>query len=132
MRVPSIPAKADRRSGSDERVPAPSAVGSQPSTNAVVAYFQRLWWAEVPLVTVFWRDMAVIGTIVNVAAIGVAVLVAALGSATAVGLVIFMAPTPYNIFLVAAVWRRADREQGDWAWPARVGAVVWLLLAFMV
>jgi uncharacterized membrane protein len=128
MKVPSIPAKVDRPS--EVRPSAGSA--RQFSTNPVIGYFQRLWWAELPLATVFWRDMAVVGTIVNVVTIGLAVLAAAVGAATGVGLIIFMAPTPYNILLVASVWRRADREYSDWALPARIGALAWLLLAFLI
>ena len=132
MRVPSVPARTDRPSRPDERPDAGVAGDREPSTNPVIGYFQRLWWAEVPLARVFWRDMAVVGTIVNVLAIALAALVAALGAATGLGLALFMAPTPYNIFLVAAVWRRADIERTEWAWPARIGALAWLLLAFLI
>ena len=133
MRVPSVPARTDRRSLVDERPgAADAAIGRRPSTNPVIGYFQRLWWAEVALARVFWRDMAVVGTIVNVVAIAVAAFAAALGAATGLGLALFMAPTPYNIFLVAAIWRRADAERTEWAWPARIGALAWLVLAFLI
>jgi hypothetical protein len=133
MRVPSVPARPDRRSPADERPgAADAAVGRQASTKPVVGYFQRLWRAKIPLARVFWRDMAVVGTIVNVVAIAFAAFAAALGAATGLGLALFMAPTPYNIFLVAAVWRRADIERTEWAWPARIGALAWLLLAFLI
>jgi hypothetical protein len=127
MRVPSIPARTDR-----EPLRTGLAAGRQPSTNPILGYFQRLWWAEVPLVRVFWRDMAVVGTIVNFVSIGLATLAAAFGAATGVGVALFVAPTPYNIFLVAAVWRRADIERTEWVWPARIGALAWLLLAFFI
>jgi hypothetical protein len=104
----------------------------QTSTNPVIDYLQRLWSAEVPLATVFWRDMAVVGTVVNIGAVGLAFLAAALGASTGVGIALFLAPTPYNILLVAAVWRRADRERTEWAWPARIGALAWLMLAFLI
>jgi len=130
MRVPSIPARTDRPLRPAERPGV--GVHRQPSANPVIGYFQRLWWVEVPLARVFWRDMAVVGTLVNVAAIGAAVVVVALGASTGVGIAIFAAPTPYNIFLVAAVWRRADIERTEWAWPARIGALAWLLLAFLI
>jgi hypothetical protein len=133
MRVPSIPARIDRGASPDERSGAGvAAVDREPSTNPIVGYFQQLWWAEMPLATVFWRDMAVVGSIVNVVSIALATITAAFGGATGVGIALYTAPTPYNIFLVVAVWRRADRENTEWAWPARIGALVWLLLAFLV
>jgi len=133
MRVPSIPANSDRSSPAHgEPGGAAAAADRESSSGGTANYLQRVWRAEVPLATVFWRDMAVVGTIVNVVAIALAAFAAAAGAPTGVGLVIFMAPTPYNIFLVAAVWRRADRERGEFAWPARIGALVWLLLAFLI
>ena len=38
-------------------------------------------------------------------------------------------PVPYNIFMVVAVWRSADRYRGakTWAELARVSTVIWML-----
>jgi hypothetical protein len=76
--------------------------------------------------------MILVGTLVNLAAMGLAVLAVVLGASTATGIVIFLAPVPYSILLVASVWRRAGVERSDWGWPARIGALVWLILAFVV
>ena len=133
MRVPSIPGKTDGPLASEKQTDAADpAVDRRPPGNANLNYLKRLWRAEAPLARVFWCDMAVIGTLVNVAAIVLAVLVIALGASTGAGIAIFAAPMPYNIFLVAAVWRRADRETTEWAWPARIGSLAWLLLAFLI
>ncbi|MEW9808082.1 hypothetical protein [Mesorhizobium marinum] len=93
------------------------------------AFFFRRWRREVPLGLLFWRDMVVVGSLVN--------LVAAFGGLVALGLkadlatamAIFFAPLPYNVFLAAAVWRTADLVPDGQAWTARTGAALWLALA---
>jgi hypothetical protein len=128
VKVPSVPAR-------DGRAPIPQ----DPSKNAPsnegrgpLRYLGRLWRAEVPLRQVFWRDTIVVGSFLNVAAIGLAFLVAALGLPTGVGIAIYLSPIPYSVFLVAAVWRRSDIEKSEWTMLARVGAVVWFMLALIV
>jgi hypothetical protein len=76
--------------------------------------------------------MILVGTLVNLAAMGLGFLAVALGASTAAGIAIFLAPVPYNILLVASVWRRADVERTDWGWLARIGSLIWLVLAFVV
>ncbi len=41
----------------------------------------------------------------------------------------FVAPIPYNIFVIVAVWRSAGRYSGPkkWADLARVGIVIWMI-----
>jgi hypothetical protein len=75
--------------------------------------------------------MAMVGTLLNFAAMALAYAAVALGASTAAGIAIFMAPLPYNAFLVVAVWRRGEVERSEWIWPARIGALVWFLLAFL-
>jgi hypothetical protein len=91
-----------------------------------------LWFGELPLSRVFWHDMLVVGTAVNLATMGLAVLAVILGASTPAGIAIHLAPVPYNILLVTSVWRRADIERTDWAWLARLGSFLWLILAFVV
>jgi hypothetical protein len=124
VKVPSIRTPTDGRAASEPRASAP------PPRPA--GYFRGLWRAEIPLSRVFWLDMIVIGTVVNLAAMGLAFLTVALGASTAAGIAIFLAPVPYNILLVTSVWRRADIERADWAWLARFGSLLWLILAFVV
>jgi hypothetical protein len=95
-------------------------------------YFGRLWRAEIPLSRVFWHDTLVVGTAVNIAAMGLAVLAVVLGASTPAGIAIHLAPVPYNILLVNSVWRRADVERADWGWLARLGSLLWLILAFVI
>jgi hypothetical protein len=97
-----------------------------------MGYFRQLWRAEVPLSRVFWQDMIVVGTVINLAAMGLAVLAVILGASTPAGIAIHLAPVPYNIVLVTSVWRRADIERSDWGWLARIGSLLWLILAFVI
>jgi hypothetical protein len=97
-----------------------------------IGYFRQLWRAEIPLSRVFWQDMIVVGTAINLAAMGLAVLAVVLGASTPAGIAILLAPVPYNILLVTSVWRRADVERADWGWLARLGSVLWLILAFVI
>ena len=76
--------------------------------------------------------MLVVGTAVNIAAMGLAFLAVALGASTPIGIAIHLSPVPYNILLVASVWRRAGIERSDWSALAQIGALIWLVLAFVI
>jgi hypothetical protein len=105
---------------------------SASQSRSPIGYFRQLWRAEVPLSRVFWQDMIVVGTVINLAAMGLAVLAVILGASTPAGIAIHLAPVPYNIVLVTSVWRRADIERSDWGWLARIGSLLWLILAFVI
>jgi hypothetical protein len=130
VKVPSIKA--------DEPGPVPEAQAfakGPPETVALprspIAYLGALWRGEVPLPQALWRDMVLVGTVVNIAAMGLAFLAVALGASTMTGIAIHLLPVPYNIFLVAAVWRAAERAPADQAWAARIGSLLWVLAAFV-
>ena len=82
-----------------------------------------------PLQQLFWRDMLLVGTSVNLATTLVALFVWALGGATAAGVAIHFAPLPYNAFLLFAVWRSAERAAEPAASAVRTGAVLWMIAA---
>ncbi len=103
-----------------------------PSGWSPIRYAKQLWFGELPLSRVFWHDMLVIGTAVNLATMGLAILAVILGASTLAGIAIHLSPVPYNILLVTSVWRRADIERADWAWLARFGSFLWLILAFVI
>lgn len=68
-------------------------------------FFARRWRGEVALGRLFWRDMLLWATLLNFAA-----TLAALGAVAAkapawLALALHFAPVPYNVFIVAAVWR---------------------------
>jgi hypothetical protein len=76
--------------------------------------------------------MMTIGTAINLAMMGLAFLAMALGASTATGIAIHLLPLPYNILLVASVWQRAGFEPSSWGSLARVAALAWLLIAFVI
>jgi hypothetical protein len=134
VKVPSIRAPGEKPAASEpqpERDVASERVAESLSRSPI-GYFKRLWRAEIPLGRVFWQDMIVVGTLVNLAAMGLGFLAVALGASTATGIAIFLAPVPYNILLVVSVWQRAAAEPANWGAIARIGALIWLLLAFVV
>ena len=93
-------------------------MNAQPAQN----FFSRRWRGEVPMRTVFWRDMLGVGTAVNVLATFVAFMVASQGASSWIAVTIHFAPLPYNIFLIAVIGRASPRSRltviGSFAWLA--------------
>jgi hypothetical protein len=96
------------------------------------SFFSRRWRRQVPLGTLFWRDMIVVGSVINLAAAFVALMALGLKAGLMVTILIFHAPLPYNIFLVASVWRAADIADPKTASSARFGAAIWLAVATLL
>ena len=104
------------------------AVESAAAKNPVLTYITSLWRGEVPLGRVFWTDMLIIGTVVNVAATIAAILLFVSGAPIALGVVVHFAPVPYNLLLLLGVWHAAQRETSDWSFAAQAVAVVWFIV----
>lgn len=90
-------------------------------------FFSRRWRGQVPLRQLFWRDMLVVGSLVNLLATFVALMVAAQGAGAANAALVHFAPLPYNLFLVAALLRSPQRGPTH-----QVVGVVWLLVMTLV
>jgi hypothetical protein len=75
-----------------------------------IGFFTRRWRGEVALPLVFWRDMLVIGSVINLLASFMALLVASMGLGTGVAAALHFAPLPYNLFLFLVVWRSPQRS----------------------
>ena len=74
----------------------------------------------------FWRDMVLLGTLLNLVFTGVALGIAASDLSIALAAAVHFAPLPYNVFLVAAVWRlpaSAVHRGASLAWLAFVTLV---------
>ncbi len=68
--------------------------------------FLRLRWrGQAPIRVLFWRDMLLCGTALNLLLSFVAMMSAALGAPMAWAVALHFAPTPWNVFLVASLWR---------------------------
>lgn len=93
---------------------------------------KRYLAGEVPLPTVFLRDMLLIGTVVNLLT-GAATLAAfSLDFPTSAAVAIHFSPVPYNAALSVSVWRSAGRGEWHWSELARIGSVVWFAMMLIV
>ncbi|MGH6924498.1 MAG: hypothetical protein ACRED5_12240 [Propylenella sp.] len=76
--------------------------------------------------------MLVVGSTVNLLATILALLLFVAGVPIAVGVFVFLAPLPFNVFLVASVWRGSEGKPLHWAWFARAVSVAWLIAATLL
>jgi len=100
--------------------------------NPIVAYVTSLWRGELPLGRVFWSDMLIIGTVVNVAAMIAAILLFVSSAPITIGVVVHFSPVPYNLLLLLGVWHAAQRETSDWSFAAQAIAVVWFIAMLVI
>ena len=94
------------------------------SDSQIAGYFARRWRGELPLAVLFWRDMILIGSAINLGASFLALMTVALGGSVAIAIALHFAPMPYNLFLFAALWRLPKRPV-----LISVAACAWLLAA---
>lgn len=88
---------------------------------APLEFFTRRWQGQVPLARLFWRDMLVVGSLVNLGASLLALVLMALGAPLGVAVAVHFVPLPYNFFLFAALWQLPGRPLG-----VSLAAVLWL------
>lgn len=90
-------------------------------------YFASRWHAQVAWHTLFWRDMLMVGTVANITLgfLSLVLVSQRVDAAWAVG--VHFALLPYNLFLVAAVWRWPALPS-KWKWAAGI----WLLVTLVV
>jgi len=96
------------------------------------AFFARRWRREVPLGLLFWRDMIVVGSAVNLVMAFAGIVALGFKADIVVAMLIYFLPLPYNFFLASAVWRTADLVDAAKANSARFGAALWLIAAAVV
>lgn len=92
-------------------------------------FLSARWRGDVPMSRLFWWDMAVVGSAVNVVTTIAALVALAMKVSTPVALAIHLLALPYNLFLFLAVWRTAEKRTPKTAWVAQLGAAAWLILA---
>lgn len=90
-------------------------------------FFSRRWRGQVPLRQLFWRDMLLVGSLVNLVCTFVALMLAAQGAGATTAALVHFAPLPYNLFLFAALLRAPQRQPMH-----RVLGAAWLLLMTLV
>lgn len=91
---------------------------------------KQLWAGEVPLGQAFWRYAVVFGLLVNLATHALVLALLAEDAAMALVAIAFVLPFPYNLFVIVAVWRSADRYMGpkSRAELARIAVVIWMIV----
>lgn len=90
-------------------------------------FFRMRWRREVLLDRLFWRDMLLVGTILNVASSALALILLGLKLPLGLVLAVHFLPVPYNIFLTIAVWRTAEKSGGLKAQLMMLGSALWLI-----
>jgi hypothetical protein len=106
--------------------------GQRATVRTVKRYILSRWHGETPLAVVFWRDMMVMGTLINAAATLAAILLVAIGAPTVFAVLVFLVPLPWNLFLLISVWRSAANTGGPFAFAAQLGAALWVMAATML
>jgi hypothetical protein len=91
---------------------------------------KSLWTGEIPLPEVFWQYAVVYGLLVNFVATSLSLVLAVAGASVWIYVAVFFLPTPYNVLMIVAVWRSAERYQGPrkWADLARAVTLIGMLL----
>jgi hypothetical protein len=73
-------------------------------------YFSRRWQGQVPVATLFWRDMLGVGTLINLIATALGLIMIINGIHAGYAVALHFLPLPYNIFLLAALNRTLGRN----------------------
>lgn len=100
--------------------------------SGISGFFAARWMAEVPLERLFWHDMIVVGTVVNIAATLASLGLLAAKAPLYVALAVHFGPTPYNVFLAFAVWRTAERRGGWAGFFCQTVSLLWLIAAIVI
>lgn len=107
--------------------------GQDSQTSSVEGGFlSSRWHGETPLSQLFWRDMLIWSSLLNLVTSGAALGLLELDYPTWLSVLVHLSPLPWNLFLVASVWRAADRQGGRLAPIARIGSLIWLVVATIV
>lgn len=76
-------------------------------------YFSLRWRGQIDAAVLFWRDIVVAGTVINLIATFGALMVVAQGGSSGLAVLLHFAPLPYNVFLVLCLWRAPGRTLGS-------------------
>lgn len=87
----------------------------------------RRWWGEVPLQTLLWRDLLLVGTLVNLLLTALGLAAFAITEQVGWAVALHFAPLPWNLFLVACVWRSPQASA-----TTRPIAVAWLIAMLVI
>lgn len=102
----------------------PKDVDSQ--TACAPGFLAQRWGGCVPFKLLFWRDMVVFGSMLNLT-LGLISLMFLAKDQVAMAITLHYAAAPYNLFLFMAVQRHAERTK-----PTALIATGWLLTTFLI
>ena len=91
---------------------------------------KSLWSGDVPLSEAFWWYAVAYGVLANIVTSGLFLILIVEDMTLWLLVPAFLLPVPYNLFVIVAVWRSAERYQGDkiWADLARSATVVGMIV----
>ncbi|TPJ28947.1 hypothetical protein [Mesorhizobium sp. B2-7-2] len=98
----------------------------------MTGFFRSRWRGQVPLDRLFWRDMLLVGTILNIASSALALGLLGLKLPLWLVLAVHFLLVPYTIFLTVAVWRAAEKVGGFQAQLMMLGSALWLIATVVV
>lgn len=92
-----------------------------------IGFFAGRWQGRVALPVLFWRDMLMVGSGINLAAGFVVLMLLAQGVSPGLAIALHFLLLPYNLFLAMAVWRSPQAGRVTTA-----AAALWLVLFTVV
>jgi hypothetical protein len=101
-------------------------------TVTIKSFLLSRWRGDVPLERVFWRDMIIVGTTLNLLTGLAALALLASGEPAALALAVHFGPLPWNVFLFLSVWRAAEKAKPSEALFAKIAVVIWFVAVIVV
>lgn len=95
-------------------------------------FFACRWRGVASLGTLFWRDMMIVGTGLNLVTSFLSLMALGFKAPTWLAMAIFFSPLPYNVFLVIALWRCLETQPTRYAGTVRIAALTWLAIVTVI
>lgn len=95
-------------------------------------FFAARWHGAVSLDRLFFFDMLLVATALNLVTAFASLMALGLKAPAWVAVAIYLAPLPYNVFLVLCVWRATERSAVTSASAYRLAALCWLVIATII
>lgn len=97
-------------------------------------WLRALWAGELSLAEAFWWYGIVISFLINAIATLTALALATFEAPGWLLVLLYLAPTPYDVVALVGVWRSAARWRGrpEWASLARLAIVAWFALGLVL
>lgn len=92
-----------------------------------LAFFHKRWRGAVSRQRLFWWDILAVATLLNAALGLISLILLTRGLNGGAWLLLHLLLLPYNLFLVAALWRQVDVGI-----PMRLAVLLWLTLTLAI